>query len=79
MISGMAFLLPDLFSGAIIVSVVLSLPTMGPVLLDGLRNEDMFVSGSIIMILGILTVVGIFISDLLLVVVDPRIRLTGPR
>ena len=77
LISGMAFLLPDLFSGAIIVSVVLSLPTMGPVLLDGLRNQDMFVSGSIIMILGILTVIGIFISDLLLVVVDPRIRLTG--
>ena len=76
-VSGVAFLIPDLFSGEIIVAVVLSLPTLGPVLLGALLNQDMFLSGSILMIIGILTVIGMLISDIMLVFVDPRIRLTG--
>ena len=76
LVSGVAFLIPDLFSGAVIVAVVLNLPTLGPVLLGALRNQDMFLSGSILMIIGILTVIGMLISDILLMLVDPRIRLT---
>ena len=77
LVSGMAYLLPDLFSGEIIVAVVLSLPTLGPVLLGALLNQDVMMSGSIIRVIGILTVIGMLISDLMLVIVDPRIRLTG--
>ena len=75
-ISGMAFLLPQVFSGAVIVSVVLNLPTMGPLLLSSLKNQDTMVGGSIILILGALTILGMLISDILLTIVDPRIRLT---
>ena len=57
--------------------MVLSLPTMGPMLLDSVRNQDMMLSGSIILVLGALTVLGMLISDILLVILDPRIRLTG--
>ena len=77
LISGMAFLLPNLFSGEVIVALVMSLPTLGPLLLGGLINQDIMVSGSILLILGGLTVIGILLSDILLVIVDPRIRLTG--
>ena len=76
LVSGVAFLIPDLFSGAIIVSIVLSLPTLGPLLLGALRNQDMFLSGTIVLFIGALTVLGMLISDLLLVIIDPRIRLT---
>ena len=79
LVSGAAFLLPQLFSGAVIVAVVLSLPTLGPRLLGALRNQDMMVSSTIVLFLGSLTVLGMLISDLLLVVLDPRIRLTGER
>ena len=64
-------------SGAVIVSVVLSLPTTGPMLLDALRSQDMYLAGSFLMFLALLTVIGIFISDLLLAMLDPRIRLSG--
>jgi peptide/nickel transport system permease protein len=67
-------LLPELISGAVIVSAVLSLPTTGPMLLDALRSQDMYLAGSFLMFLALLTVIGIFISDLLLAVLDPRIR-----
>ena len=77
LVSGMAFLLPHVFSGEVIVAVVLSLPTMGPVLLGALQNQDMFVFGTIVFFGGTLTVIGIFMSDILLVIIDPRIRLTG--
>ena len=76
-ISGMAFLLPQVFSGAVIVSVVLNLPTMGPLLLSAVQNQDAMVSGSILLILGALTILGMLISDILLTIADPRIRLTG--
>ena len=79
LVSGMAFLLPNLFSGEVIVAVVMSLPTLGPTLLGGLINQDSMLSGSIILILGSLTVLGMIISDIMLVILDPRIRLTGSR
>ena len=79
LVSGMAFLLPQIFSGSVIVAVVLSLPTLGPLLFSALKNEDMFVSGTIVLIIGALTVLGMLLSDILLMIVDPRIRLTGER
>ena len=70
-------LLPQVISGAAIVSVVLSLPTTGPMLLNALRTQDMYLAGSFLLFLAVLTVIGVFISDLLLAVLDPRIRLRG--
>lgn len=72
-------LLPQVVSGAAIVSVVLSLPTTGPMLLDALRSQDMYLAGSFLMFLALLTVIGVFVSDLLLAALDPRIRLSGGR
>lgn len=70
-------LLPQVVSGAAIVSIVLSLPTTGPMLLAALRSQDMYLAGSFLMFLSMLTVIGMFLSDLALAVLDPRIRLTG--
>ncbi len=70
-------LLPQVISGAVIVSVVLSLPTTGPILLRALQTQDMYLAGSFLMCLALLTVIGVLISDLLLAVLDPRIRLAG--
>jgi peptide/nickel transport system permease protein len=72
-----AYILPFLVSGSIVVSVVLGLPTVGPILLKALVAQDMFLAGAIILIIGWMTVVGTFFSDLLLVVVDPRVRFEG--
>ena len=73
-ISTVGWTLPALISGATITAVVLNLPTTGPLLIDALLAQDMFLAGSFIMLLSILTVIGTLISDLLLVVADPRIR-----
>ena len=70
-------LLPQVVSGAAIVSIVLSLPTTGPMLIEALRSQDMYLAGSFLMFLSLLTVIGVFISDILLAVLDPRIRLEG--
>ncbi|MET4699833.1 peptide/nickel transport system permease protein [Constrictibacter sp. MBR-5] len=70
-------LLPQVISGAAIVSVVLSLPTTGPMLLSALRSQDMYLAGSFLMFLAMLTVVGVLLSDLALAMLDPRIRLGG--
>jgi peptide/nickel transport system permease protein len=70
-------LLPQVVSGAAIVSVVLSLPTTGPMLLTALQSQDMYLAGSFLMFLSVLTVIGMFLSDLALAALDPRIRLTG--
>ncbi|WP_119418825.1 ABC transporter permease [Desertibaculum subflavum] len=70
-------LLPSIVSGSAIVSVVLSLPTVGPLLLQSLQSLDQYLAGSILFFLSILTVIGMFISDLLLAALDPRIRLAG--
>jgi peptide/nickel transport system permease protein len=77
MISTIGYLLPAIVSGATIVSVVLGLPTTGPLLLKALMNQDMYLAGSMVMILATLTVVGTLISDLLLMWLDPRIRMEG--
>ena len=76
LISTVGYLLPALVSGSVIVSVVLSLPTVGPVLLYAIQVEDTFTAGFIILMLGVLTVIGTLVSDILLAVVDPRIKLT---
>ena len=67
-------LLPQIISGAAIVSVVLSLPTTGPMLLRALQSQDMYLAGSFLMMLAALTVVGTLLSDLALAALDPRIR-----
>jgi peptide/nickel transport system permease protein len=72
--STIAYLFPYLVSGSVIVSIVLSLPTVGPLLVKALIAQDMFLAGTIILLLAVLTVVGTFISDLVLMWVDPRIR-----
>jgi peptide/nickel transport system permease protein len=76
-ISDIGSLLPHIISGAAVVSVVLNLPTTGPMLLDALRSQDMYLAGSFLMFLAALTVVGMFVSDLALAALDPRIRLSG--
>ncbi|MDA0789249.1 MAG: ABC transporter permease [Proteobacteria bacterium] len=73
-ISTIGLLLPTLISGEAIVSMVLNLPTTGPALLQALMNQDMYLAGSFLMLLAVLTVVGMLISDLLLAWADPRIR-----
>lgn len=75
--STIGFLFPQVVSGSIIVSLVLSLPTVGPLLLTALLDQDMFLAGAIVMLIGVLTVTGMLISDLILVWLDPRIRLFG--
>jgi len=70
-------LLPSVISGAAIVSIVLSLPTTGPMLLRALQTQDMYLAGSFLMMLALLTVIGVLISDLALAVLDPRIRFEG--
>ena len=77
LISTVGYLLPSLVSGSIIVSVVLSLPTLGPLLLEAIITEDVFLAGFIILMAGVLTVVGTLVSDILLAVVDPRIKYTA--
>lgn len=74
-ISLTAYILPFLVSGSVIVSVVLNLPTLGPVLLRSLTSQDMFLAGAIILMIGTMTIIGTFLSDLLLAAVDPRVRL----
>ena len=74
LISTVGYLLPYIISGSIIVSIVLGLPTVGPLLYASLIAQDMFLAGAIILFVGIMTVVGTLISDLLLAWVDPRIR-----
>ena len=75
MVSTIGYILPALVSGSVIVSVVLSLPTLGPILLNSLFTQDMLMAATIVLLLGTMTVVGTLLSDLLLVIVDPRIKL----
>jgi peptide/nickel transport system permease protein len=70
-------LLPTVISGAEIVAVVMSLPTTGPILLSALQSQDMYLAGSFLMFLALLTVFGVLVSDILLALLDPRIRLGG--
>jgi peptide/nickel transport system permease protein len=73
--STIGYTLPYIVSGSIIVSLVLGLPTVGPLLLKALIAQDMFLAGTIVLLLGVMTVIGTLISDILLVWIDPRIRL----
>jgi len=70
-------LLPTVISGAEIVAVVMSLPTTGPILLSALQSQDMYLAGSFLMFLALLTVFGVLVSDIALAMLDPRIRLGG--
>mgnify|MGYP006274990035 FL=1 len=74
LISTIGWLLPTVLSGAVITAQVLSLPTTGPLLLAALLNQDMYLAGSFVFLLSVLTVIGTLISDMLLAWVDPRIR-----
>ncbi len=74
-VSSIAYVLPQLVSGTTIISIVLSLPTTGPIQIRSLMSQDMYLAGSIFLLLSSLTILGTLISDILLAVVDPRIRL----
>jgi len=76
-VSTIGWSLASLFSGSTIVAVVLGLPTVGPLLLTALLAQDMYLAGSILLIISALTVIGTLISDILLAWVDPRIRFEG--
>jgi peptide/nickel transport system permease protein len=69
--------LPRLISGSAIVSVVMSLPINGPMLVRALQAQDMYLAGSFVMLEAVLVVIGVFVSDLALAALDPRIRLSG--
>jgi peptide/nickel transport system permease protein len=74
-VSTIGWVLPGLVAGEVVVSIVLNLPTSGPVLFNALMQQDMYVAAGFILVLSSLTVIGTFISDILLAVLDPRIRL----
>jgi peptide/nickel transport system permease protein len=74
-LSTVGWLLPAVFSGETIVAIVLNLPTVGPLLYEALRAQDTYLAGSIVMILAFFTLLGTLISDILLAIVDPRIRI----
>lgn len=76
LVSTVGYLFPYVISGSIVVSLVLGLPTVGPLLLQALVAQDMFLAGAIVMMLGIATVIGTLVSDLLLMWIDPRTRLS---
>lgn len=73
-ISTLGWILPTLVSGAVVTAIVLSLPTSGPLLLNALFAQDMYLAGGFILLLSILTLIGTLVSDLLLAWLDPRIR-----
>jgi peptide/nickel transport system permease protein len=73
-ISTIGWMLPGIFAGEQLVAMVLNIPTTGPLLLGSLLNQDMFLAGSIVLILSVLTLIGTLISDILLAWLDPRIR-----
>jgi peptide/nickel transport system permease protein len=75
--STLGYYFPYVVSGSIIVSLVLGLPTVGPLLLTALVAQDMFLAGTIVLMLGVMTVIGTFVSDLILMWIDPRIRMEG--
>ncbi len=76
-VSGLGALFPQLIAGGAIVAMVLSLPTVGPMLLRSLLAEDIYLAGSMLLVLSLLSIVGMLVSDLLLLALDPRIRMEG--
>lgn len=77
LISTIGWYLPQLFSGSLIVATVMNLPNIGPLLLRALTQQDMYLAGSILLIYCFLTIVGTLVSDILLALLDPRIRMEG--
>ena len=75
-ISIIGFVFPQLISGVVITAIVLNLPTAGPLMLQALQSQDMYLGGAFVLLLGCLTILGMIISDILLAIVDPRIRLS---
>ncbi len=73
-VSSIGWVLPELISGVTITAIVLNLPIAGPLLLRALVSQDMYLAGSFILLMGVLTVIGMLVSDLLLALLDPRIR-----
>ncbi len=73
-VSTIGWAFPQLVSGSVIISYVLSLPTAGPLLLQALLAQDMFLAGAFILLLCALSIIGMLVSDILLAVIDPRIR-----
>ena len=76
-VSTVGWLLPRIISSTPLVAIVLNLPTTGPMLLGALLHQDMYLAGSFVLILSVLTVIGTLLSDVLLAVLDPRIRYEG--
>ncbi len=74
LVSTIGWYLPALFSGSLIVATVMNLPNIGPLLLRALINQDMYLAGGILLIYSFLTIVGTLLSDVLLALIDPRIR-----
>ena len=77
LVSTIGWYLPQLFSGSLIVATVMSLQNIGPLLLRALVSEDMYLAGSILLIYCFLAIIGTLISDILLAMLDPRIRMEG--
>jgi peptide/nickel transport system permease protein len=73
-VSTLGFILPQLVSGSVIISIVLNLPTAGPLLLQALLGQDQYLAGAFLLLLCSLTVLGTLLSDILLALLDPRIR-----
>jgi peptide/nickel transport system permease protein len=76
-VSTIGWILPGLISGEVVVSIVLNMPTMGPVMRSAFMNQDMYLAGSMMLFVALLTIVGTLISDILLSILDPRIRFGG--
>lgn len=76
-ISGIGGLFPSMLSGGSITAIILALPMIGPLLLDGLLTEDFYLAGSLLMVFSLLGIAGTLVSDILLLLVDPRIRMEG--
>jgi len=75
-VSAIGWVLPQLISGITITAIVLNLPTAGPLLLRALVSQDMYQAGSFILLMGVITLIGMLVSDVLLALLDPRIRFT---
>lgn len=77
LVSSIGWVLPSLISSATIVAIVMNMPTLGPLLLNGLMVQDMFLAGGVLVVMAVLTLVGTLLSDILLFWLDPRIRVAG--
>lgn len=77
LVSSLGWVLPSLISSATIVAIVMNMPTLGPLLLNGLMVQDMFLAGGVLVVMAMLTLVGTLLSDILLYWLDPRVRMAG--